>query len=414
MVDYTQNFKNQNNNLEKEQQSSIKEKNLVNENTNEEYEQIIREHEIEWKIKSKIWFYFELLLFRIPYLAAYLCIVVFMGAFLDCYELIFIIALTLVVTANMRLLTYMMNNHTILDSIPLIGHSLKILRKLYIFYYAHKPPVFLYYMFFIPFGFIATIFSFRAREEFKLYCQMVYSFAVLFILKVVIFYFAIFPPYLSGEDAFTFVFVQIFMTTLVIFAFASPVISTAFVLHFTKHRGILKFINGGLLILLIILTMAALDLADEEYSASFLAEQTLKMRLEKSQFCKDLTQKTQGFFRSDLPKTDAIGLMFTDLKLTKLYREAIKGMLATNEDRAFSTILIGEEENIWILICCRLESKAYLLYACNNERNIYTSWKLLPENIRKKFSLNRINNSPSFPSEISHFSLMAESPLRKD
>lgn len=401
MVDYTQEFK----------QNATQDTTQTQHPEQTELQQLVQHNKAQWQIKNKLWFYIELILLRIIYLAIYICFVTIMAFFLDCYELVFIIAFTFVVTANMKLLSYLVGNHTVLDSIPLIGHTLKIFRKLYIFYFTHKPPAFIYYLFYFPLAFVAAFFSFRVREELKLYCQIVYGITLLFIAKVAVYYFSIFPPYLSIDDAFVYLFVQIIMTTIITLAFVSPVISTSFVLHFTGHRFILKFINGLLLLLLLIFSVVCIDLANDEYHASFLAEQTLKMRMEKPDFRRDLTQQTTIFFHKEFPQINAADMIFTDLRWSKKYRQHIEKMLATSEKRAFSTIIITDsDKQNWLFICCRVGQDAYLLYACDAQRNIYTSWTQLPQKIQQKFTIEPLAD-PSQPSIIDHFALIDESPL---
>ncbi|BBM83117.1 hypothetical protein [Candidatus Uabimicrobium amorphum] len=410
MVDYTQEFK-QNTQQDPKQSAQQNKSSPAQPLAKTELQQIVEHGKAQWQIKNKWWFYTELLLLRIIYLAFYICFVTVMAFFLDCYELIFIIAFTFIVTANMKLLSYLVGNHTVLDSIPLVGHTLRIFRKLYIFYFTHKPPAFIYYTFYFPLAFITALFSFRVREELKLYCQIVYGITLLFIAKVAIYYFSIFPPYLSVEDAFVYLFVQIVMTTIITLAFVSPVISTSFVLHFTGHRTILKFINGLLLLLLLLFSVVCIDLSNDEYHASFLAEQTLKMRMEKSAFRRDLTEQTTEFSKKEFPQINAADMIFTDLRWSKKYRKHIEKLLATSEKRAFSAIIITDsDKQNWLFICCRVQQDAYLLYACDTKKNVYTSWRQLPEAIQQKFTVEPIAD-PSQPSIISDFSLIDESPL---
>jgi len=303
---------------------------------------------------------------------------------LDLWELLVIMAATLIVCALLRHVEDLLSRYPAVENVPMVGDALKYLQNLSLFYREHEPAHFLYYLLYPVLAPFALFYSPVARQEFGRFARLVGGVMLVVLARIGLSYFSIYPPYLGLFEAFIISFTVAFFIMFLTGFFLIPTVTTALTLNATNQQGqfrVLVFI--GLLMGVPVAIGASLVL-----QVKILQYELVKQRLAKTAFRDDLAESAAMFLgywarhHKEAPDRPA-----PDKDLTARWQRHLGGMMPAEETRAYRVISWKEEgrsdKPVWlgiVLISNTTTEPPWLLFLMGPgpQETCYQRWEKVP------------------------------------
>lgn len=337
---------------------------------------------------------------------------------IDQWELLVIMAATLVVCALLRDVEGLLSHYPTIARVPMLGDALRYLQNLSAFYREHEPAHFLYYLLYPVLAPFALFFSPVARQEFGQFARLVGGVMLVVIARIGMSYSSIYPPYLGLYEAFIISFtLGVFIMFLTGFILI-PTVTTALTLNATNQQGqfrVLAFIG-----LLMGVPVAIAGYLSLQSGVTLPQYELVTRRLARTSFRADLNSSAAMFLGywarhyKDAPDRPA-----PDKYLTARWQHHLGGMIPREETRAFRVLSWkgdGRADNrTWlgiVLIGVSSTDRPGLLYLMGPgpQEACYQRWDKVPAEIQ---TLLRSTQWPGEGNRPGHFfppSLLEDRP----